>query len=425
MPISTPNDAARARRHGAAVAAQAGLAAPTRVKYNPFQRNDRPQRTTSARVTQDLVGYLRDHGFDALVGLLGPPTVHPARHDRAGSDRSGRSLAAHVGGVTDPEVLLQMRWTIIQALFDREWDVNYRIPFERPRARVLGGPVGAADVWNDIGLTDATVLQHAIHNMSVWSDDLMPFIDAFLRRGAKVDAHQRNRSEQFQGGWPGVFAPPIVLALRPGPAYSGMLMHPALPLLLEYGADVNVRCSSVAAQPNAGSRFHRWTPLMWAVWLSEHYGADYRVARVLLDAGADPQLSDCDGSTPLTLTLPSEGYHQSLVKLLCKQPTATLAPIPPPQCEVLGLNVETDANRQLRRKGHARYLIHVLFRFVNLRMGLRSRSALRAGCCTRASCWAPPGSVVYLHKGTENETRWRSQRAASATASWRPKPVSV
>tara|TARA_X000001036_G_scaffold422505_1_gene445517 strand:+ start:2697 stop:3794 length:1098 start_codon:yes stop_codon:yes gene_type:complete len=342
-------------------------------------------------MTQDLAGYLRDNGFDALVGLLeGPRQFTQRGMTELAVLVLGGSLAAHVGGVTHPEVLLQMRWTIIQALFDREWDVNYQIPYRSPD--------------DDFGLTDATVLQHAIHNMSVWSDDLMPFIDAFLRREANVDAHQRNRSEQFQGGWPGVFAPPIVLALRPGPAYSRMLTHPALPLLLEYGADVNVRCSSVAPQPNAGSRFHRWTPLMWAVWLSELYGADYRVARALLDAGADPQLSDCDGSTPLTLTLPSEDYHQSLVKLLCKQPTAALAPIPPPECEVLGLNVETDANRQLRRKGHTRYLIHVLFRFVNLRLRSRERIA-RWLLYARERCWAPPGSEVYLHKGTENETK--------------------
>ena len=128
----------------------------------------------------------------------------------------------------------------------------------------------------------------------------MPFIDAFLQRGAKVNAYQRDEPELFLGFRfqpSSVFAPPIVLALEP-PLGSGLLVHPALPLLLQYGANVNVRCSSVAPQRNPETRVHRWTPLMWAARSNL-----VAVVRALLDARADPQLSDCDGSTPLTVAI--------------------------------------------------------------------------------------------------------------------------
>ena len=200
-------------------------------------------------------------------------------------------------------------------------------------------------------------------------------------------------------------------------------MNPALPLLLQYPVDVNVRVSSpyqedrdsVWLDGEEANQFHRWTPLMWATYPPGlRFGFDYKpipVVTMLLRAQANPQLGSCDGTTPLTLAVaradqddlvrrmgmvaPSPEENRALIELLCMQYGATGPPIMPPDCAILQRNVETEAHRLVRQEWRRKYLVPNIVRRFWILWDWSPNLAhwvLRA----RERCWAPPGSWVQL-----------------------------
>jgi len=136
----------------------------------------------------------------------------------------------------------------------------------------------------------------------------------FLQAGVGVNARD-------DGG-----CTPLMLAASGGKAA-------AIRLLIEAGADVNAR----------DDRQGR-TPLSWLVAAPHSVRAYLRAARLLLDAGADPNLAAIDGTTPLDWVM--DGRPKELVDLLRQ------AGAKPGRPGGIQADVNLDAFRMvIRRKG--------------------------------------------------------------------------
>ena len=131
------------------------------------------------------------------------------------------------------------------------------------------------------GLTPLIYLIEVRGNWAQKPNSANRLVTIMLERDADPNLRAGDpQDKNFSTDWAGIT--PLYLAVAHG-------LAPMVETLLKAGAD-----------PNVPARFQNRSPLMLAVVL----GADenINIVRMLLEAGADPDLADASGETPLTLT---------------------------------------------------------------------------------------------------------------------------